>query len=140
MKIGLHIRNSGSFATRVMLRDCARIADGLPSIDDLWVFDHLAIPPDQSEGSEGIYVDPLATLAFLAGVTERISLGTRVLILPYRPALPTAKWIASVQELSDGRMRLGIGVGWMTEEFNAVEVPRSRRGEITDQTLDVIHR
>ena len=140
MKIGLHLRNSGAFATREMLRDCARIADGLAGIDDLWVFDHMAIPLDQAEGSGGLYVDPLATLAFMAGVTERISLGARVLILPYRPALPTAKWIASIQELSGGRMRLGVGVGWMAEEFRALGVDRSRRGAITDETLEIINR
>lgn len=140
MKFGLHIRNSGPFATRDILADCARIADAETAIDDLWVFDHVAIPPNQAEGSEGIYIDPLATLAFLAGVTERIGLGTRVLILPYRPPLPTAKWIASVQELSGGRMRVGIGVGWMEEEFRALAVDRSRRGKITDETLAAIHQ
>ena len=67
MKIGLHIRNSGPHATRDTVRDCARIADANPAIDDLWVYDHLAIPPEESEGSEGYYLDPLATLAFIAG-------------------------------------------------------------------------
>lgn len=140
MKLGLHIRNSGPFATRELIADCARLADAEPTIDDLWLFDHVAIPPDQAEGSEGIYVDPLATLAFLAGITERVGLGTRVLILPYRPALPTAKWVASIQELSGGRLHLGVGVGWMEEEFRALGVDRSRRGKITDETLEVIHR
>lgn len=147
MKIGLHLRNSGPHATREMLRDCARIADGLArtedglaGIDDLWVFDHIAIPPDQAEGSGGLYVDPLATLAFVAGLTERINIGTRVLILPYRPPLPTAKWIASIQELSNGRLLLGVGVGWMAEEFRVLGVERSKRGRIADQTLEFIHR
>lgn len=138
IKIGLHLRNSGPDADRALLRTCARIADELGGIDDLWVFDHVAISPDQAEGSEGHYIDPLAALAFIAGVTERVSIGTRVLILPYRPALPTAKWIASLQALSDGRLRLGIGVGWMGEEFRALGVERSRRGQITDETLDLI--
>lgn len=140
MKIGLHLRNSGPLATRGLLRDCARIADGMAGIADLWVFDHIAIPPDQAEASGGLYIDPLATLAFLAGITERISIGTRVLILPYRPPLPTAKWIAGIQELSGGRMRLGVGAGWMAEEFRALGVDRSRRGEITDDTLEFINR
>lgn len=140
IKIGLHLRNSGPHATRALLRACARIADELSAIDDLWVFDHLAIPPDQAEGSDGIYLDPLATLAFVAGVTERISIGTRVLILPYRAALPTAKWIASIQALSDGRLRLGVGIGWMAEEFTALGIERSRRGEIADDTLALIDR
>ena len=139
MKIGLHLRNMGPHATREVLRDCARIADGLP-IDDLWVFDHLAIPPDQAEGSGGLYVEPLATLAFVAGVTERIGIGTRVLILPYRPALLTAKWVAAIQVLSGGRLRLGAGVGWMDAEFQALGVDRSRRGALADETLELLHR
>jgi probable F420-dependent oxidoreductase len=135
VKIGLHIRNSGPYATRDMIRDCARIADANGAIDDLWVYDHVAIPPEESEGSEGYYLDPLATLSFLAAVTERVKSGTRVLILPYRPALPTAKWIASIQALSGGRLLLGAGVGWMAAEFNALGIDRSRRGKITDETL-----
>ncbi len=138
MKIGIHLRNAGPHATREMLNDCARIADELP-IDDLWVFDHIAIPPEESEGSGGLYVDPLATLAFVAAITERIGIGTRVLILPYRPALPTAKWIASIQALSGGRLRIGVGVGWMEQEFRALDVARSRRGAITDETLELLH-
>jgi probable F420-dependent oxidoreductase len=139
MKIGIHLRNAGAHATREMLAECARIADELP-IDDLWVFDHLAIPPEESEGSGGLYVEPLATLAFVAGITERVSIGTRVLILPYRPALLTAKWIASIQMLSGGRLRIGAGVGWMEAEFRALGVERSRRGAITDETLELFNR
>ena len=138
MKIGLHIRNSGRFATRDMIRRCAQIADANTAIDDLWVYDHIAIPPDEAAGSEGYYLDPLATLAFLAAVTERVKIGTRVLILPYRAALPTAKWIASIQQLSGGRLQLGAGVGWMEAEFRALGVDRSRRGSITDETLAFI--
>jgi hypothetical protein len=67
-----------------------------PGIDDLWVADHLALAPEDSEGSDGRYLEPLATLAFLAGITERVGLGVGVLIVPYRPALLTAKWIASI--------------------------------------------
>lgn len=139
MKIGIHLRNAGPHATRPMLADCARIADELP-IDDLWVFDHLAIPPEESEGSGGVYVEPLATLAFVAAITERVKIGTRVLILPYRPALLTAKWLASIQVLSGGRLQIGAGVGWMEAEFRALGVPRSRRGAITDETLELINR
>ena len=139
MKIGIHLRNAGPYATREMLTDCAIIADELP-IDDLWVFDHLAIPPEESEGSGGLYVEPLATLAFVAAITERINIGTRVLILPYRPALLTAKWIASIQALSGDRLQIGAGVGWMEAEFRALDVPRSRRGAIHDETLELLHR
>jgi len=95
--------------------------------------------PDAAEGSDGRDLDPLATLAFLAGATQRIGLGTAVLILPYRPALRTAKWIATIQELSGGRLRLGVGVGWMRAEFRAAGVDRARRGGIADETLAVLH-
>jgi probable F420-dependent oxidoreductase len=119
--------------------ECARVAEAA-GIDDLWVADHIAIPPDQSEGSEGRYLDPLATLAFLAGATKRIGLGVGVLVLPYRPPLATAKWIATIQELSGGRLLLGVGAGWMEPEFRAVGADRKRRGAVTDQTLEFIHR
>jgi probable F420-dependent oxidoreductase len=111
--------------------ECAEAA----GLADVWVQDHLAIPPDDAEGSGGRYLDPLTALAWLAGRTSRIGLGTGVLILPYRPPLPTAKAIATVQELSGGRLRLGVGAGWMDAEFRALGVPRARRGRITDETL-----
>lgn len=139
MKLGLYLRNMGDASTAAILRDCARGAEAV-GIDDLWLADHIAIPPDDAEGSNGRYLDPLATLAWLAGITERIHLGTGVLILPYRPALPTAKWIATIQELSGGRMLLGVGIGWMEAEFRAVGVPRSRRGALADETLAFFER
>jgi probable F420-dependent oxidoreductase len=118
---------------------CARAAEAA-GLDDVWVVDHVAIPPDDAEGSGGRYLDPLATLAVLAGATATIGLGTAVLILPYRPPLPTAKWIATIQELSQGRLRLGVGVGWMPAEFRALGVERARRGALTDETLAFLRR
>ncbi len=139
MKLGIYLRNMGPHASRETLLECARAADELP-IDDLWVFDHLAIPPEDSEGSGGLYVEPLATLAFVAGVTERIAIGSGVLVLPYRPALLTAKWVASIQLLAGGRLVLGVGVGWMEAEFRALAVSRARRGALTDEALRFLHR
>lgn len=139
MKLGLYLRNMGPQSTRATLVECARTAEAA-AIDDVWVADHIAIPPDQSEGSGGRYLDPLATLAFLAGVTTRIGLGTGVLVLPYRPPLATAKWVATIQELSGGRLLLGVGLGWMDAEFKAVGVPKRRRGAVTDATLEFLHR
>ena len=91
MKLGLYLRNMGPQSTRATILECAHAAEAA-GIDDLWVADHIAIPPDDAEGSGGRYLDPLATLAFLAGATTRIGLGTGVLVLPYRPPLATAKW------------------------------------------------
>ena len=139
MKLGIVLRNMGPQSQPAMLRTCARAADAA-GLDALWVTDHLAIPPDDAEGSGGRYLDPLATLAWLAAATERIGLGTSVLILPYRPPLPTAKAVATVQELSGGRLLLGVGVGWMAPEFRALGVERRRRGALADETLAFLHR
>src|SRR5947209_8917288 len=140
MQLGVVLRNMGAQSTRETLVAAARAADALSAVADLWVADHIAIPPDDAEGSDGRYLDPLATLAFLAGVTTRVGLGTSVLVVPYRPPLPTAKVVATVQELSGGRLLLGVGVGWMAAEFRALGIDPRRRGPITDQTLTFINR
>ena len=139
MKFGTAIRVMGEAAHRDTLLECARYAEAA-GLDDLWVSDHVAIPPDEAEGSNGHYLDPLTALAWLAAKTERIGLGTAVLILPYRPALPTAKAVATIQDLSDGRLTLCVGIGWMDAEFRALGVNRSRRGAISDHTLDFLRR
>src|SRR6266478_2641331 len=120
MRLGVIVRNMGAASTRETVAVVARAID--------------------AEGSDGRYLDPLATLAYLAGVTTRVGLGTAVLVLPYRPALPTAKWIATVQELSGGRLRLGVGVGWMAAEFRALGVDIRRRGALSDETLAFLDR
>jgi alkanesulfonate monooxygenase SsuD/methylene tetrahydromethanopterin reductase-like flavin-dependent oxidoreductase (luciferase family) len=137
MKLGLYLRNMGPQSSPATIVASARAAEAA-GLDELWLADHIAIPPDQAEGSGGRYLDPLATLAFLAGKTERIHLGTGVLVLPYRPPLATAKWIATIQELSAGRVLFGVGVGWMEPEFRAVGVPYAERGRVTDATLAFI--
>ena len=81
MKLGMHLRNAGPQSTRETIAACAKAAEAA-GVDSLWVNDHIAIPIEESEGSQGRYVDPLTTLAYLAGVTERIGLGTAVLIVP----------------------------------------------------------
>src|SRR5215469_2207419 len=137
MKFGIAIRNMGPQSTMPTIKACALAAERL-AFDALFVSDHLCIPPDQTEGSEGRYLDVLATLAFLAGATERIRLGISVLVVPYRPAVLTAKQLATIQELSGERIILGVGVGWMKPEFDALGVNKSQRGSITDETLRVI--
>jgi probable F420-dependent oxidoreductase len=132
--LGLYVRNMGPQSDRSTILAAARAAESA-GVDDLWVADHVAIPPDNAEGSGGRYLDPLATLAFIAAATRRIGLGTGVLVLPYRPPLATAKWVATIQELSEGRFRFGVGVGWMEAEFRASGVPYGRRAAITDETL-----
>ncbi|MGA7869285.1 MAG: TIGR03619 family F420-dependent LLM class oxidoreductase [Candidatus Binatus sp.] len=138
MKFAVAIRNMGPQSDRSTIRACARIAEQA-GFDALFVSDHLCIPPDQTEGSGGRYLDVLATLAFIAGATEKIRLGVSVLVVPYRPAVLTAKQVATIQELSGERMILGVGVGWMKPEFAALGADIRQRGAVTDETLSVIH-
>lgn len=137
MKFGIAIRNMGPQSTTATLKSCAIAAERI-GYDAVFVSDHLCIPPDQTEGSGGRYLDVLATLAFVAGATERIRLGISVLVLPYRPAVFTAKLIATIQELSAARMIIGVGSGWMEPEFKALGVDFGQRGAITTETLRVI--
>jgi probable F420-dependent oxidoreductase len=137
MRYAIAIRNMGEQSTRETIRACALAAEQL-GFDALFVSDHLCIPPDDTEGSGGRYLDVLATLAYLAGATDRIRLGVSVLVLPYRPAVLTAKQIASIQELSGGRMILGVGVGWMKREFEALGIDQRLRGRISNETLRVL--
>lgn len=139
IQLGVALRSMGEQSVPGVLLECARIADQ-STLSDLWVQDHIAIAPDDAEGSNGRYLDPLTTLAWIGASTSRIGLGTGVLILPYRSALPTLKAIATVQEFSLGRLRLGVGVGWMGAEFRALEVDRQRRGHETDRVLDLFRR
>lgn len=139
MKIAVTLRNMGPQSTPEILREGALAAESL-GFDSLWITDHIAIPPDDSAGSEGRYLDPLATLAWLGAATRRIGLGTGVVILPYRPALPLAKQIATVQELCANRLLLGVGIGWMDAEFKALGVDRHQRGAISDATLVFINQ
>jgi probable F420-dependent oxidoreductase len=139
MRLGMYVRNMGPQSAVDTFVACARAVEDV-GLDHLWVGDHIAIPPDDAVGSDGRYLDPLATLAFLAGCTSRIQLGVGVLVLPYRTPLPTAKWVATIQELSRGRLLFGAGVGWMQPEFRAVGVDYKRRGRITDATLDLLQR
>ena len=138
MKIGVTVRNMGPESTAPMMLGCARTADAM-GFESLWITDHIAIEPDNAEGSGGRYTDPLVTLGWMAGQTRQIKLGTGVLIVPYRTALPTAKQIATLQELSGDRLLLGVGVGWMDAEFAALNVPRRQRGRLTDETLAFWH-
>ena len=138
-RIGIQVRTQGPQSTRDMIIDCAAAAEQ-NGFEELYVVDHIAIPPDDLEGSDGRYLDPLSVLSFLVGITEQIELCTGVLVMPYRPILPTAKVIATAQELSGNRLKLGVGVGWMESEFKALGIDRARRGRIFDEGLEFINR
>lgn len=114
-----------------------------------FVSDHIAWPADiaskypyDDEGRFGPdpqmgWLDPLGTLTFVAGCTEKIRLGTSVMIVPYRPPVQTAKQLATLDVLSGGRTILGAGVGWMAEEAAVLGMPWDHRGARTDEQLEI---
>jgi alkanesulfonate monooxygenase SsuD/methylene tetrahydromethanopterin reductase-like flavin-dependent oxidoreductase (luciferase family) len=99
------------------------------------VSDHVAVTPDVAEQYPAPFYEPFTTLAWLAGLTRGIRLGTTVLIVPYRHPLLIARMAANLNDLSGGRLVLGVGVGWAREEFGALGVPFRDRGRLTDEHL-----
>ena len=84
------------------------------------------------------YYHPLATLSYLAATTRRVSLGTSVLVLPYHNPVELAKYAASLDQMSGGRVILGVGVGAMTEEFESLGVPFNQRGALTNESMAIM--
>jgi alkanesulfonate monooxygenase SsuD/methylene tetrahydromethanopterin reductase-like flavin-dependent oxidoreductase (luciferase family) len=137
MRIGVNVPNFGPGTDPGVLHRWAQTVEGL-GFDLLMVSDHVVVTPDVAEQYTEPFYEPFTTLAWLAGVTERIRLGTTVLIVPYRHPLLTARMAANLDALSGGRLVLGVGVGWARQEFAALGVPFSRRGALTDEYLRAI--
>jgi probable F420-dependent oxidoreductase len=151
MQWGIHLPHLGRQVDRKTLMGFAREAERL-GCHSGWVSDHVCWPaeieskyPYTDDGSfqpqtDMGWLDPISTLTFVAGCTETLRLGTTVLILPYRMPVQTAKQIASLDVMSDGRAILGVGVGWMAEEAAVLGMPWDKRGKRSDEQLEIFHR
>jgi probable F420-dependent oxidoreductase len=137
MKTGVNLINFGPSATPATFKRWAQMVEAL-GYHHLLISDHIAITEDVGARYPAPFYEPISTLGWLAGVTERISIGTTVLIVPYRSPLEVAKAFANIDQLSGGRLILGVGVGWAKEEFAALNVPFHRRGKMTDEYLSAI--
>jgi len=149
MKLGVFLPISGRATGPDTLMTAARSAEK-QGFDAIWSADRVVTPwkietsYPYSENHEFIvppdrpFLDSFTCLTFLAGCTEKITLGISVLVLPYRHPLYWTRVAASIEQLSRGRLILGVGVGWMEEEFAALGVPFKERGRITDEQLEVI--
>ena len=149
MKVGCHLPVYGPAATRPTILGFARQMESL-GFDSLWVSDHVVIPfaiasryPYSPTGEFPLppatpFLEPLTTLAVVAGATERIALGTTVLVLAHRHPVLLAKMLATLDQLSGGRVILGAGVGWMKEEIELFGVDHRRRGAWSDEALRVL--
>jgi probable F420-dependent oxidoreductase len=151
VKIGIAGANVASFEDREAALALARVAEDA-GVESLWAFEHVVVPagyrsryPYSASGrmpGDGMVAitDPLGWLSFLAAATERIGLGTGILILPEHNPVVLAKLTATIDRLSRGRLLLGVGVGWLREEFEALGVPWEGRTARTLEYIEVVRR
>jgi len=137
VRLGVNVPNFGPGTSPELLRRWAQTVEGL-GYGLLMISDHIAVTPDVAEQYPAPFYEPFTTLAWLAGVTSRVRLGTTVLIVPYRHPLLVARMAANLNDLSGGRLVLGVGVGWARQEFDALGVAFRDRGRLTDEHLIAI--
>jgi probable F420-dependent oxidoreductase len=149
MKFGLMFVNSGPFSNHDLLAHLAQTAERC-AFESLWTVEHVVIPKDYQSpypysksgkipGGEDVPIpDPLLPLSFAAALTKTIRLATGVVILPQRHPLYLAKEIATLDLLSGGRVLLGIGSGWLKEEFDALGLDFHTRGARTDEAIQAM--
>ncbi|MBI2197848.1 MAG: LLM class F420-dependent oxidoreductase [Candidatus Rokubacteria bacterium] len=149
MDFGCHLPVFGPIATRDSVLAFARRMEAL-GYDSLWASDHVALPhairsryPYSETGqfplpADANFLEPLTTLALVAGVTERVRLGTTILVLPHRHPVLAAKMLATLDHLSGGRVILGAGVGWMREEIELLGAPFDGRGAWSDEAIRIM--
>jgi probable F420-dependent oxidoreductase len=141
VKIGVCSANSGPYTTPEMLGLLARLAEST-GIESIWVSEHPVVAdprrPPSPMAPEDPILDPVGALAFLAGRTSSVRLGTGILVLPLRNPLILAKELATVDILSGGRLIVGIGVGYVPQEFEALGVSFDDRGTRAEDYLGAI--
>ena len=146
MRIGYQLPSYGALATR---EDITRVATHVEAtvLDSVWVGDHVVFPvassspyPYTSDGSfplgnDGAFLEALTVLSFVAAMTERVMLGTSVLVLPQRDEMLAARQLGSLATLAPGRVIAGIGSGWLREEFEVLGRSFDDRGAVLDEQL-----
>ena len=149
MKYGVILPNVGPLAHIDSLAEFASRSEAL-GYEGVFLSDHIAIPtelrsayPYRTDGRFPLtatdrILEPVTTLAYLAAVTDSVHLGFSVLVLPYRHPVLDAKMLGTLDVISNGRLILGAGVGWMEEEFNALDTEFAARGAITDEHIAML--
>lgn len=148
MKVGVHLPQWGDTATRSGVLDVATTAERC-GLDSVWVADHVVFPlsadadyPYQRDGKtpfgpEDGYLEGLSMLAAVAGATNRVMLGTSVLVVPIRNPVALAKVLATIDVLAEGRLIVGVGTGWWREEFEALHQEFHTRGSRLEESLQI---
>jgi probable F420-dependent oxidoreductase len=151
MRVGLFAPLASPLADREYLATIGPLAEEV-GFDSLWVAEHVVLFDDYASqypyspdgripaGGESGMLEPFTALAFLAAHTQTIRLGTGICLLPQRNPVYTAKQASDVDWLSGGRLDLGVGVGWLAEEFRALDVPFEHRGSRCRSYVEVLKR
>jgi probable F420-dependent oxidoreductase len=151
MKFGLMFSNIGPFSQPEGLTHLAQTAENC-GVESLWTVEHVAVPvgyesryPYSDSGKmpgpdNAPIPDPLVWLSFAAAVTKTIKLATGILILPQRNPIYTAKEFATLDVLSKGRVIAGIGIGWLQEEFDALDIPFKERAPRTEECVAALRQ
>ena len=138
MKIGVTIPNNWGVQDPKQVLAFGPLAENL-GFDSVWVMDHLFNTGYIRERLENKpYYHPMSTLSYMAATTSKVILGTSVLVLPYHNPVELAKYAATLDQISNGRVLLGVGVGAMTEEFNALGISMRDRGSLTNECIDIM--
>ena len=136
---GIHLPQAGPAASGEAMTRSAVLAEEL-GYADVWVSDHLVVPTGVPYPPSAYVFEPFTVMTWVAAATKRVRLGTTVLVLPMRNPLVVAKTVASIDQLSGGRVILGTAAGWLEAEFDALGVPFAERGPRTDEALEIIRR
>jgi probable F420-dependent oxidoreductase len=153
LMVGLDVGIYGRLATRDHILELAALAES-SGVESLWVADHVIFPttvassyPYSATGAFPVdmatepLLEPMATMGVLVGATQQLRIGTAVLVMPYRNPVLLGRMLVTLDVLSGGRMILGAGVGWLAEEFAALEThPFAARGRVTDECLEIVKR
>jgi len=138
VKFGVTIPNNWGVEDPKQVLEFGPLAESL-GYDSVWVMDHLFNTGYIRERLEDKpYYHPMSTLSYLAATTSKVTLGTSVLVLPYHNPVELAKYAATLDQISGGRVTLGVGVGAMTEEFDALGISMRERGSLTNECIDIM--
>ena len=133
MHFGVILPNYGRDSSPEAIRRTTELAVEL-GFDSVWTTEHIIVGPEGVDPYGRVY-DPLVTLGWIAGWTDRLGLGTSIVLAALHNPMHLAKEVATLQELSGGRFRLGIGVGWHEDEYRFMGVPFKERGRRTDEAV-----
>ena len=133
MHFGVILPNYGKNSTPDGIRRFAEAAEGL-GFDSVWTTEHIIVGPEAVDPYGRVY-DPLVALGWVAGWTQRIGLGTSIVLVPLHNPMRLAKEVATLQELSGGRFTLGVGMGWHKDEFEFMGVEFRGRGRRGDEAI-----